>query len=91
MLGRIIGGLLCVGIGFVIVWKTRKFIDAFGGIDWADRKFGGGGTALMYKMIGIIVILVGFLWLTNMWDAFLNATLGSLFGSRQPTTVIDAS
>ncbi len=82
MIGRIIIGLILVAIGFVIVWKTRKFIDTFGSIPWADAKLGGGGTSLMYKFIGIILIMAGFMWATNLWDAFINATLGSIFGTH---------
>ncbi len=79
MLARILIGLALVALGFVLVWKTRKFIDFFGPIDWADVKFGGGGTPLMYKTIGLIFIFVGFIWATNLWTAFLEATLGSIF------------
>jgi hypothetical protein len=76
---RILIGLVLVAIGFVIVWKTRKFIDFFGTSAWADAKLGGGGTSLLYKTIGIIVIFIGFMWATNLWNAFLEATLGGLF------------
>ncbi len=71
-------GLLLVVIGFLIVWKTRKIIDVFGTSSWADAKLGGGGTMLLHKFIGIVVIFVGFMWATNLWNAFLQATLGSL-------------
>ncbi|MFZ2804183.1 MAG: hypothetical protein WA001_03095 [Patescibacteria group bacterium] len=76
---RILIGLVLIAIGFVIVWKTRKFIETFGPIDWADRHLGGGGTSLMYKTIGIIIIFLGFIYATNLWTAFLQATLGNLF------------
>lgn len=82
MFSRIIIGLLITIAGFLIVWKTRKITDTFGSIPWADQHLGGGGTALMYKMIGIVACLVGFLWMTNLWNAFLEATIGSLFGPR---------
>ena len=68
-----------VGLGFVLVWKTRKFMDVFGSIPWADAHLGGGGTNIMYKFIGLVAIFIGFIVATNMWDAFLNATLGSIF------------
>lgn len=72
-------GILLVAVGFVFVWKTRKFIDTFGSIDWADQKLGGGGTMIIYKTIGIVLIFLGFLWTFNLWNAFLEATLGSFF------------
>ena len=76
---RILVGLILVAVGFVFVWKTRKFIETFGSIPWADAKLGGGGTNTMYKFIGIVLIFVGLIYATNMWDAFLNATLGAVF------------
>lgn len=79
MFGRILIGLLMVGAGFLVVWKTRNIEDMFGPIDWAEAKLGGGGTNMMYKFIGVVVIFVGFMVMTNLWNAFLEATLGSLF------------
>lgn len=76
---NIVIGLALVAIGFVFVWKTRKFIEFFGPIDYADQKLGGGGTNITYKFIGLVLILIGFLWATNLWNAFLEATLGGIF------------
>lgn len=80
---NILIGLALVAIGFVFVWKTRKFIEFFGSIPYADAKLGGGGTSLAYKFIGIFLIFIGFLWATNLWTAFLEATLGGIF-PKQP-------
>ena len=77
MIVRILIGLVLVAIGFVFVWKTRVFLDFFGSISWADEKLGGGGSNLMYKFIGILLIFIGFMWATNLWNAFLAATIGS--------------
>ena len=74
---NIVIGLLLVVIGFLIVWKTRKLIEFFGTSSWADAKLGGGGTNLLYKFIGIVIIFIGFMWATNLWTSFLEATLGS--------------
>ena len=76
---HILIGVVVAAIGFVFVWKTRKFIETFGSIDWADQKLGGGGTMLIYKSIGILLIFVGFMVATGLWGAFLEATLGGIF------------
>lgn len=81
---RIIIGIILVGIGTAMVWKTASFRDFFGNIPFAEKYLGGGGTNIFYKTLGIVIILVGFLWATNLWVPFLQATLGSLFPS--PTT-----
>jgi hypothetical protein len=82
---RILIGFAIVAAGALMVIKTRKLLDIFGGIDWADSHLGPGGSNLFYKLIGIFLCFVGFMVATNLWNAFLAATLGSLFGfSRQP-------
>jgi len=82
---RIILGLGITGIGSYIVIKTRSFMDFFGYIDWAEQKLGGGGTVLVYKSIGLLLCFIGFVVATNLWDAFLRATLGALLPQVGPT------
>lgn len=84
MITRILIGVALTAIGFIIVWKTRKFIESFGSIAWADAKLGGGGTSIMYKTIGLIFIFVGFMYATNLWTAFLEATIGAALFPRGP-------
>lgn len=82
---RIIIGVVVVAIGAFFVIRTRTLLEFFGPIGWAEAKLGGGGSNLMYKMIGIVVCFIGFMVATNLWNAFLQATLGSLFGmNREP-------
>ena len=79
MFTRILIGLIVVAIGALLVIKTSKFQDFFGEMAWTYKYLGAGGTRLMYKFIGLVLCCVGFMVMTNLWDAFLQATLGSLF------------
>jgi hypothetical protein len=82
---RILIGLAIAAVGTYMVIKTRKLLEFFGPIEWADRNLGGGGSNLLYKLIGILACFIGFMVATNLWGAFLQATLGSLFGyNREP-------
>jgi hypothetical protein len=80
---RILIGLVIAAIGAYMVIKTRKMLEFFGPIPWADAHLGGGGTNLMYKLIGIVAIFIGFMVATNLWNAFMQATLGSMFGANK--------
>jgi hypothetical protein len=80
---RILIGLAIATGGAFIVIKTRKMMDFFGPIGWAEQKLGGGGSALVYKVIGLLFCFIGFMVATDLWNAFLQATLGSLL-PRQP-------
>ncbi|MCW1892136.1 MAG: hypothetical protein KIH65_002735 [Candidatus Uhrbacteria bacterium] len=75
---RILIGLAITAGGGFIVARTHAVADMFGPIEWAERKLGGGGTYLMYKVIGLIFCFIGIIVATDLWDAFLQATLGSL-------------
>ena len=77
---RYIIGILMVVIGIVLIIKTEWFIQNFGTSAWAEEKFGySGGTRLMYKLIGIAFIFIGFLAVTNMISGFLFGTIGKIF------------
>ncbi len=81
---RILIGLVLVAIGAFMTIRTRVLLDTFGTVAWAEAKLGGGGSNLFYKLFGIVFCLVGFIVATNMWDAFLQATLGSFIPSPTP-------
>lgn len=82
-MGRIIGGLLLCGLGFLVVWKTDWIVSNFGMSDWAESKLGSsGGTRIMYKFIGIFVMFFGMLVMTGLSSGFLMGTVGKLFLPR---------
>lgn len=79
---RILLGLLIDAVGLFFIFKSETMLDFLGPIDMIDAKLGAGGTRLFYKLLGTVIVVVGFLLMTNLWDAFLQATLGSLFPKR---------
>ena len=82
---RIFIGLILVALGAALVIRTHTFSDFFDSIDWAERNL--GSSNLLYKLIGIAVCFIGFMVATNLWGAFLNATIGSLFGLNRGAAV----
>ena len=86
MIGRILGGLFGAGIGFVMVWKSNFFAETFGSISsWADTHL--GGMRMVYKLIGILMIFISFLVITNLHFIFFRAVFGSLFGIPDEATI----
>jgi hypothetical protein len=47
-----VGGVILMVYGF-------KIVNLFGHQQWAERRFGPGGTYLMWRMAAIILILGG--------------------------------
>ena len=78
MLFRIILGIIISGLGVLMVIKTEKFVAITGPIAWAEDKL--GGTRTFYKLGGVVLIFLGFMFMTGMLgDAFVGV-FGSLGG-----------
>lgn len=76
---RILLGLLVAAFGVVLVLKSEWFMQNFGAIPWAEEHLGSsGGSRLMYKLIGLAFIFIGFLLITNLFGGFLTGTVGKI-------------
>ncbi len=74
---RVLIGLIVAGIGFLMVWKTDWIVRNFGYMAWAERSMGiFGGTRTVIKVIAVIGIFFGFLYMTNQLDGFLDFVFG---------------
>lgn len=78
MLMRIIWGALVTGFGLLFLLRSRWFIDFLGTFDFFEYKIGPGGTRLVYKLAGTFMVMAGFLVMTNLWQPFLQGTLGAI-------------
>ena len=79
MLSRIIIGLLIMTSGVFLVWKTEFFYGILGSVDWADRTLGGGGSRTFYKLLGVGIILIGVMVMTNLFELIIGGFIRSLF------------
>ncbi len=58
---------LVVGLSFLIY--AEPLVRTFGKTEWAERRFGTqGGSYLLWKVIGIIIIILSFLFLVGSLD-----------------------
>ena len=81
MVARILVGLLICVIGWLLVWKTMWFVMMLGYNSWAEAHLGGGGTTLLYKLMGTAIIIIGFMVMTNLFESFIVGLLGGIFGA----------
>lgn len=73
-------GIVMSVVGLLLILKTEWFIQNFGTSAWAEEHLGyNGGTRLMYKVIGLILIFFGFMAITNLLNDFLLGTVGKIF------------
>ncbi|PIR06520.1 MAG: hypothetical protein COV55_03210 [Candidatus Komeilibacteria bacterium CG11_big_fil_rev_8_21_14_0_20_36_20] len=78
--GKFIFGIIIAAIGFMLVWKSEWLLQNFGQINFAEKHLGtSGGSRLMYKIIGVIVIIIGLSYATNLTDDFLQWFVNLIF------------
>ena len=71
-LSRVIIGLIIAFIGAIITIKAEWFYNNFGAIPSAEKYLGTeGGSRLAYKLIGILIAIIGFLIMTNLIQSIL--------------------
>ena len=73
-------GILVIVVGAFMVIKTQWLVENFGHSAWAEEKLGGGGTRLMYKVLGIAIILLSLMGMTGMLGEVIVSVFGKLFG-----------
>lgn len=77
-------GSLVIVLGAFMVIRTDWFVQNFGYSDWAESKFGGGGTRLMYKVLGILFVVGSVLGMTGALGEMFLGIFGNLFiGGRR--------
>jgi len=81
---HIIIGLLVIALGFLVVLKSEWLLSNFGRITFFEAKLGTeGGSRLGYKLIGVFLIFLGVLILTNMITGFALWVLSPLLQYSQ--------
>jgi len=79
-LGKIIWGLVMMFAGFMLVWKSEWLLNNFGRIPFAETHLANsGGTRLMYKLLGVIVIIIGIMYATDLTDKLLATIINTVF------------
>jgi len=78
-------GILITAIGAFLIIRTEWFLNNFGRIAWFEEKLGSeGGSRFGYKLIGVILLLIGIIAMTGSGNAFLNWLLSPLIKYNQP-------
>ncbi len=71
-------GILVIALGAFMVIKTEWFVENLGYSEWAEAKFGGGGTRLMYKVVGILFAVGSVLAMTGALGEIVVGIFGNL-------------
>ncbi|MFH0814753.1 MAG: hypothetical protein V1902_01490 [Candidatus Falkowbacteria bacterium] len=79
-IGQFFLGLIIAGVGFVFVWRTQWIQEFIGYSMWGEKWF--GSSRMLYKLIGIVVCLMGVLTMTGLIGGFLNWLVGLIVPSQ---------
>lgn len=77
---RILIGLAVTGLGVIMVFKTPWMLSLVGRIYFAEKNLGPGGSRIFFKLLGVVIILIGFLVVTNLFDVVVGGFFTRLFG-----------
>ena len=77
---NIIVGLVGIVLGFLMVWKPNWFLEMIGVQAWAEKVFGPGRSSAGYQVIGLIIIFVSFLIMTDMMKGIVIWFFAPLMG-----------
>ena len=78
-MGMYIWGTIVIALGFLLIAKTQWFITNFGHSAWAEAKM-GGGTRVLYKIVGIVFIIGSLMYMTGMMEEVVVGAATRFFG-----------
>ncbi|MDO8507344.1 MAG: hypothetical protein Q7S53_02140 [bacterium] len=67
---RLFISLVAGGIGLVLLVKTRRVVHQVGYINWAEQHLGGGGTYILIKFLGLLVMVIAVFFLLGVIKIF---------------------
>ena len=81
MFSKILVFIIGTAIGVAVTYYHRWFVRNVGTSPWAERFFGGGGTYLMWQLIGVLIVIFTVLYTVGGLDKIIN-WIGGWFGFR---------
>jgi hypothetical protein len=83
-LSHVFAGLVMVGGGICFVKYTFKLVNITGRQDWIERYAGSGSTYGVYKLFGVLLVIVGILFMTGFGGNVLDFFFSPLRNVFQP-------
>ncbi len=76
-MSRIFWGIIAMSMGAVIIMKTEWLLHNIGRLSFFETKLStAGGSRLGYKLIGLFLIFIGILMVSNLVEGFVDWLAG---------------
>lgn len=81
---NIFGGIIGVITGVLIIKYSIQITNGLGRIEWAEQHLAGGlaGTISLYRIMGVVVIILSFLYMFGS-IGFILGPIANLFGGAK--------
>ena len=79
MVLQILLGLGIIALGYLMAAKTQWFLDILGPVAWAEKHFVSEGSRLFYKLLAILIIVIGIIVVTDLYDSIVGGFIGWVF------------
>jgi hypothetical protein len=78
---QFLAGIVGAGIGFIVVWRADWMMNNFGRIPFAEKYLTSeGGTRVFYKLVGILIMIVGMMHATGLLEPTIGSLAKTIFG-----------
>lgn len=75
---HLIQGFLMVVIGTLLLKYNFQVVNFTGSQDWIEAKLGGGSTYAVYKLVAVLLVVIGLLIMTGLGAPIADAVFSPL-------------
>lgn len=81
---KLLYGSLAIGAGIILLKYNFQVVNNFTGrLDFVEAKLGAGSTYLVYKLLALLLVLGGILYIAGYFDNVVGWLLSPLTGLFQ--------
>jgi hypothetical protein len=81
---NILIGIILAAVGILMSLKAEAMLNMFGRVNFFEKYLGTeGGTRLGYKLLGVVIFLIGVMLATNVFGDFMMWFLSPLLNAER--------
>lgn len=78
---RILLGLIGIVLSFLLIVYRVQINHFMGGIEWAERKFGPGGSYTVLVIVALLLFFFSLMYMTNSFEVIFGVLPVNFFGT----------